>query len=151
MQGGNRGEGGGGERRGGPRRTGAAGKQRAGPAGAACEAGAGDAHGNAAHARFFLKELQDGLTAKEVNDLWLKYDDAQRAQTFTVDFMRDGLQFWEKHGRKLQGIPSNKARSTWQQMTWQAKTMWGAKANIRNKVECACMLGASGDLADLSG
>ena len=100
---------------------------------------------------FFLEKLQDGLTVKEVNDLWLKDDDAQHAQTFTVDFMRDGLQFWEKHGRKLQGIPGNKARSTWQQMTWQAKTMWGAKANIHNKIEYACMLGASGDLADLSG
>ena len=51
--------------------------------------------------------------------------------------MRDGLQFWEKHGRKLQGIPSNNARSTWQQMTSQSKTMWGAKAKIHNKIEYA--------------
>ena len=100
---------------------------------------------------FFLSKLQEGLTVKEVNDLWLKEESAQHSQMFAVDFMRDGLQFWEKYGRKLEGVPSNRARERWQQMSPQAKTLWGAKAKIHNKIEYSCLLSVKGDLGDLSG
>ena len=124
------------------------------PALAAAPGGSTQGAGAAAmqHMRaFFLSKLQEGLTVKEVNDLWLKEESAQHSQMFAVDFMRDGLQFWEKYGRKLEGVPSNRARERWQQMSPQAKTLWGAKAKIHNKIEYSCLLSVKGDLGDLSG
>lgn len=111
---------------------------------------------------FFSEKLQQGYSMKGVWAAWRakqagedeeKALEAQEAKpkakaagdgaaAEAVESMRDGHQYFLKHGRKLEDIPASKARAAWKAFSREAKHAWNAKAAEFNAAKLATLADA---------